>query len=126
MEVQFRASNGQIHDGILSAQRSSWKASLPDQHLPRHHRTQSRRARPEGQPGTPRPGAGLGAAGHLGLAHSQRHALRLGPRRPAARPAAEPFMNPSMRFSKGCPEKSATTCATPTAACAKARPATIN
>lgn len=27
MEVQFRASNGQIHDGILSAQRSSSKAS---------------------------------------------------------------------------------------------------
>jgi PAS domain-containing protein len=37
-----------------------------------------------------------------------------------------PSTNPSRHFSKACPMKSARTCATPTAPCAKARPATIN
>ncbi len=86
MEVQFRASNGQVHDGILSAQKVELEGQpyLLSTFLDTTERKVGR-TRPQGQPGAPRPGPGLGATGHLGLAHSQRHAVWLGARRPVAR-----------------------------------------
>ncbi|QDY40191.1 hypothetical protein CHR26_00005 [Pseudomonas putida] len=125
MEVQFRASSGKVHDGILCTQGIELEGItfLISTFVDTTER-KARRAGLEGQPGTAGPGPGLGAAGHLGLAYPQRHALRFGRARAASRPAATLFTSRSMRFSRGCRNRSATRCARRTAACAKGPPAT--